>query len=539
MYQSDYNQKAKSQPASLNRVMALSGGQKKVQSKLTIGQPNDPYEQEANRMADQMVKTPQSRPAQIQRKCAACEKDEIQRQPMQEDALQTEVSPGGPIRPSAQVESTIQQTRGQGSRIDDQTKGHMEHHFGADFSHVNIHTGNTAVQLNKELNANAFTVGNDVYFNEGKYSPHTSRGQHLLAHELTHTLQQGASRPGINQSLSKNTIAGDWKIGARGKPNPLKPGGKTDIQIVAEAFKQLCPLTSLSGDLIKLDMASPVPASNKKGCDCLREVETHMPGAKTKTPVINLDPDIWSNHKGTRDPIVINIRHPNAPFKSGHWTGAPHSAREERQSRPLWLTIGHEICGHAKINVKTKGKDRANRSASSSGHTKAIIEENELSTEKGVPKSKLRGYDKSESFPYLPANLHRGESFLQEQISGYKHNSTDVNVGSNQHVFDSLVETLKRFKKDNRIHLHIQVEGVSTNSEAKTVAKERAAKLRVHLESLVTSNGLPMTIQGGKDRFGNNQESQVPDRDPKNAMRGSTNGHCKIYLYHRLWSAGY
>ncbi len=69
----------------------------------------------------------------------------------------------------------------------------MESRFGTDFSGVKIHTGHTAVQMNQELNAQAFTSGNDIYFNEGKYAPGSESGKHLLAHELTHTLQQSVA----------------------------------------------------------------------------------------------------------------------------------------------------------------------------------------------------------------------------------------------------------------------------------------------------------------------------------------------------------
>ena len=66
----------------------------------------------------------------------------------------------------------------------------MEGAFGTDFSNVNIHTNADAVQMNQELRAHAFAHGNDLYFNKGKYQPETSAGQHLLAHELTHVVQQ-------------------------------------------------------------------------------------------------------------------------------------------------------------------------------------------------------------------------------------------------------------------------------------------------------------------------------------------------------------
>jgi hypothetical protein len=67
----------------------------------------------------------------------------------------------------------------------------MESRFGADFSNVKIHTGNEPEQLNRSLNAKAFTVSNNIYFNTGQYQPETDGGKHLLAHELTHVVQQG------------------------------------------------------------------------------------------------------------------------------------------------------------------------------------------------------------------------------------------------------------------------------------------------------------------------------------------------------------
>lgn len=71
----------------------------------------------------------------------------------------------------------------------------MEGSLGWDFSRVRIHTGNDASQMARALNARAFTVGNDIYFNTNNFSPDSPRGRYLLAHELAHTVQQGAARP--------------------------------------------------------------------------------------------------------------------------------------------------------------------------------------------------------------------------------------------------------------------------------------------------------------------------------------------------------
>ncbi len=66
----------------------------------------------------------------------------------------------------------------------------MEPRFGTDFSNVKVHTDSSAVQMNQDIQAQAFTHGQDIYFNSGKYSPDTNEGKSLLAHELTHVVQQ-------------------------------------------------------------------------------------------------------------------------------------------------------------------------------------------------------------------------------------------------------------------------------------------------------------------------------------------------------------
>ncbi|WP_167619858.1 eCIS core domain-containing protein [Maribellus sediminis] len=109
---------------------------------------------------------------------------------LNEDVLQTKSDQPGDV---SNIESKLSSTSGGGSSLDTTTKSDMEAGFGADFSGVKVHTGSDAVQMSENLNAQAFTHGNDIYFNEGKYNPGSPSGKHLLAHELTHTLQQGAS----------------------------------------------------------------------------------------------------------------------------------------------------------------------------------------------------------------------------------------------------------------------------------------------------------------------------------------------------------
>ncbi|WP_343913703.1 DUF4157 domain-containing protein [Aquimarina litoralis] len=91
------------------------------------------------------------------------------------------------------IESRLHSSKGSGSPLPKDTKTQMESGFGRDFSNVRVHTDSNAKQMSQDLGAQAFTHGNDIYFNEGKFDTSSNSGKHLLAHELTHTVQQGAS----------------------------------------------------------------------------------------------------------------------------------------------------------------------------------------------------------------------------------------------------------------------------------------------------------------------------------------------------------
>ncbi len=95
------------------------------------------------------------------------------------------------VQPS--IEDKLSSTKGSGTALPEPVQHSMGAAIGADFSNVKIHTDSNAVEMSNDLNAQAFTHGSDIYFNRGKYDPDSTGGQHLLAHELTHTVQQGAA----------------------------------------------------------------------------------------------------------------------------------------------------------------------------------------------------------------------------------------------------------------------------------------------------------------------------------------------------------
>jgi len=170
-----------------------------IQTKLTVGAPGDKYEQEADSMAAKVMTMPDSAIQQpIQRQTG--EKTEaVQRQPLvnsitplvqrqtAEDSQQVQLKPNGSSsQASGSVESRLADSKGGGSPLPDDVRSFMEPRFGADFSGVRVHTDSNAVQMNKELGAQAFAHGSDIYFGAGK-SPGNNE---LTAHELTHVVQQ-------------------------------------------------------------------------------------------------------------------------------------------------------------------------------------------------------------------------------------------------------------------------------------------------------------------------------------------------------------
>jgi len=96
------------------------------------------------------------------------------------------------------IEQNLNSSKASGMPMSENTQTFMENRFGRDFSNVRIHTGQQATEMSNNLHAQAFTHGNNIYFNQGKYNPDSTSGKQLLAHELTHTIQQGASTQNIS-----------------------------------------------------------------------------------------------------------------------------------------------------------------------------------------------------------------------------------------------------------------------------------------------------------------------------------------------------
>nr|RNJ70040.1 MAG: DUF4157 domain-containing protein [Leptolyngbya sp. IPPAS B-1204] len=163
-----------------------------IQAKLTVGEPHDVYEQEADRVAAAVVNQIHAAPEQATQS-ALQTKPRIQRM---SDVAGIAVSPD--------VESAIQQARGSGQPLDESIRVPMEQAFGADFSGVRVHADGESDRLARSIQARAFTTGQNIFFQPGEYQPTSRSGQELLAHELTHIVQQNENVSSGNSNIRRS-----------------------------------------------------------------------------------------------------------------------------------------------------------------------------------------------------------------------------------------------------------------------------------------------------------------------------------------------
>ncbi len=211
-----------------------------LQAKLRIGQPGDVYEQEADRVAKAVMRMPepvvqrqvepeeeeeetlQSKPlasqitplVQVQRQEEPEEEEEetlnakplaeeitplVQRQvepeeEEEEEELQAKATSGHISDANPNLESDIRPLKGGGQPLSENDRAFFEPRFGRDFSQVRLHTDTRAAESARAVNARAYTVGRNVVFGAGQYTPESSPGQRLMAHELTHVVQQSGKK---------------------------------------------------------------------------------------------------------------------------------------------------------------------------------------------------------------------------------------------------------------------------------------------------------------------------------------------------------
>ncbi|HSI51428.1 MAG TPA: DUF4157 domain-containing protein [Ideonella sp.] len=206
-----------------------------VQAQLKLGSPDDAHERQADAVAEQVVAAPSDR---LQRQCSDCAQGDKPGTPpveaeRQDETLQRKKSKGGEATLAGSQAAAIAQSQGGGQALPATEQHFFGSRMGADFSGVRVHQDAQAGALSSSLSARAFTVGRDLYFGPGEYQPGSTDGRRLIAHELTHVLQQ---RHGDGGTLRRVV--------------ELRPPGKGEASAFDRAGDLIARLNSLSQGLV-------------------------------------------------------------------------------------------------------------------------------------------------------------------------------------------------------------------------------------------------------------------------------------------------
>ena len=183
------------EPNPVWQSLALNYG--RIQPKLAIGQPDDPYEHEADQIADRVMRMPAAEPGHRERTLSP--NAFLRAQPSLEQSGKVKLQCKEPVPnaggPTATASPIIQEAlQSPGHPLDTATRSFMERSFNRDFTDVRVHAGETSAASARLVNAVAYTVGRDIVFAAGHYRPTRSEGRLVLAHELAHVTQQSATR---------------------------------------------------------------------------------------------------------------------------------------------------------------------------------------------------------------------------------------------------------------------------------------------------------------------------------------------------------
>lgn len=360
---------------------ASKAGGSKAGSGLRVGEPNDIYEKEADTVADRVVRTPNALPPG----------HGVHPEPAARGLLQAKASSTG-----ERADSSVRRDLGLGSGqpLAPSARRFLEARMGADFSDVRVHSGPEANAAARSLNARAFTVGRHMGFADTAYSPGTLEGRRLLAHELTHVMQQ---RSGAASRIQRRV--------------EVQPDAAAANDIL-DQFRFLCPTGNFSLNGRRIESSC---TSSSRSCDCLCDVTTDTtrtytievhPVANNPTPVTLHDgstrtvpmPSVGPATRPGTDPHINMPSSSSSAVYFGAFRsdGSPFIA-------PNWRILAHELCGHARLNQTYSGSkgDRPQ-------HDQTITTTNDIAAEHG---GEVRG---------TYADPRQGESFHTLPMSGAK-----------------------------------------------------------------------------------------------------------------------
>ena len=424
------------------RRLTAQGKILRLQPKLTIGAADDQCEQEADRVADEATRTPESAAFGGQQsaisldnaslpmksgsrfaKGPACGEEEVpQKWPIaisslvqrqvegeEEERIQTTGEPGGAPSPILSVGSSIASLRRAGKPPGESEGTFFEPGFGHVFSQVRLHTDGQAGTLAKTVHGKDFTAGRDVFSRRGESSPGSSEGTGLFAHELAHVIQQErgpeSKRHGHGPAVLRH--AQDRTVPS---PDVVMRKVQTSSAAVLSAFQALCPsamFTSGQGGFIAGRGCAGVNTSQTT-CKCLCYAVTNRSLYSFDVSMASWSKSLKWMHDYSVTRIPIPSFRPHSGTNGSSWVIKLPSASSSGifgafdpggNCMPCSFErlLAHEICGHA-VAPPTGEQEYGDRPS----HDLAIQFENDIAKEQGWPS---RGF-------YSDPN--QGESYSQE-----------------------------------------------------------------------------------------------------------------------------
>lgn len=420
-----------------------------------MSQPHDPAEQEADRVAEKIMRMPQSprgprtAPARGQEPVSVRRKPESTAPPAVDAGFAARLGPGSPLLQSA--------------------RDFFEPRFGHDFRDVRVHTGAGAAAATRAVRAYAFTLGHDVAFAAGEYDPQSARGRGLLAHELAHVVQQRGAGMQLQRRLTVDpTPPADTQ-------DPLSSMTVTAFQSLA--FSEMNAIVHSLCDRFSVNSAGDVVTTPADACNDLDAVSggAKPVGCCCLCALTAAGSGPWTIHVtglggprtvpgATGGDFFLHPRTPASGFEFGAWdvTGA-------RQIADPVVVAGHELCGHGALmerGIHPASVERVDTDV----HDPTVRIENLIHAEQGLP-----GADRA-----LAAGPHRGESFARITVRNYAFNGSSV-PASEAHK----VQLAKDFinANDTWVDIFGHSDLVGSPSAKLAVSQARADNMRTTLTS--------------------------------------------------------
>jgi outer membrane protein OmpA-like peptidoglycan-associated protein len=408
-------------------------------------------------------------------------------------SIRAKALPGGTPRASTGLDATLGRS-GAGRLLPAGERAFFEPRFGRDLGQVRLHDDSPSAAAARSISAQAFTLGRDIYLGSGAARPGTPAGRHLLAHELTHVLQQDGERRRVQRRLVVSTQSPD-------DPNdPANsfandPGFGQDFRTeVDELIQELCGgfrVDQSSGAVVEDstqpagcgDPDSVAEGAKPGGCCCLCVLTA--PGTSEWTiRVTQFGPRTL---EGDRDIFI----HSRSSDPQGQQSVIQFSAFDVSNQlgaqMPPALVLGHEACGHAAL-LELRAHPPFDNRAQTDVHDPTVKVQNLIAGELGVAPGDLRGSARSGS--------HRGESVSRITVARFPFNG--LWVAGLPRDERKKVDLASDFIRENNAWVDIIGHSDATGTPA---AKQRASDLRAqNMKASLRNRGISQNIR--KELFG-------------------------------------